>query len=80
VGVPSAQADAWPSPADGDGPRLREQLISEHTGQSLEKVAKDTDRDYILTADEAKDYGVIDEIITNRGITPELAAAAAAGA
>jgi ATP-dependent Clp protease protease subunit len=60
--------------------KLLEQLISEHTGQSLEKVAKDTDRDYILTADEAKDYGVIDEIITNRGITPELAAAAAAGA
>src|SRR2546426_8002924 len=41
--------------------KLLEQLIAEHTGQSLEKVAKDTDRDYILTADEAKDYGVIDE-------------------
>ena len=59
---------------------LLEQIISEHTGQPLEKVAKDTDRDYILTAEEAKAYGVIDEIITSRGITPELAAAAAGGA
>src|SRR5438445_5859408 len=60
--------------------QLLDRLIAEHTGQSLDKVAKDTDRDYILTAEEAKEYGVIDEIITNRGITPELAAAAAAGA
>ncbi len=59
--------------------RLMEELIAEHTGQPLEKVAKDTDRDYILTAEEAKDYGIIDEIITSRGITPELAAAAAGG-
>ena len=60
--------------------KLLEQLISEHTGQSLERVAKDTDRDYILTAEEAKEYGVVDEIITNRGISVELASAAAAGA
>ena len=60
--------------------KLLEQLISEHTGQTLEKVAKDTDRDYILTAEEAKVYGVIDEIITTRGISVELAAAAAVGA
>ena len=60
--------------------KLLEQLISEHTGQPIEKVSKDTDRDYILTADEAKEYGVIDEIITTRGISVELAAAAAGGA
>jgi ATP-dependent Clp protease, protease subunit len=60
--------------------QLLERLISEHTGQPLDKVAKDTDRDYILTAEEAKEYGVVDEIITARGITPELAAAAAGGA
>ena len=42
---------------------LLEQIISEHTGQTLEKVTKDTDRDFILTADEAKDYGVIDDIL-----------------
>jgi ATP-dependent Clp protease, protease subunit len=55
--------------------RLLDELIAEHTGQSLEKVGKDTDRDFILTAEQAKDYGVIDEIIQSRGITPELAAA-----
>ncbi len=60
--------------------QLLDKLIAHHTGQSIEKVTKDTDRDFILTADEAKDYGIVDEIITSRGITPELAAAAASGA
>ncbi len=58
--------------------QLLDQLISEHTGQTLEKVSKDTDRDYILTAEEAVEYGVVDEVITSRKIKPELAAAAAA--
>ena len=53
---------------------LLDHLIAQHTGQALDKVTKDTDRDFILTADEAKDYGVIDEIITTRGIA-ELASA-----
>ena len=57
--------------------KLLEELIAEHTGQPLKKVAKDTDRDYILTADEAVVYGVVDEVITSRKIKPELAAAAA---
>ncbi len=55
---------------------MLEEIISKHTGQPLERVAKDTDRDFILTADQALEYGCIDEIITSRGITPELAAAA----
>jgi len=59
---------------------LLDEIIAEHTGQPLEKVGKDTDRDFILTAEQAKEYGVIDDIIANRGITPELAAAAAGGA
>jgi ATP-dependent Clp protease, protease subunit len=58
--------------------QLLDQLIAQHTGQSLEKVSKDTDRDFILTAEEAVEYGVVDEVITSRKITPELAAAAAA--
>jgi len=57
--------------------KLLEELIAEHTGQTLEKVSKDTDRDYILTAEEAVEYGVVDEVITSRKIRPELAAAAA---
>ncbi|MGZ5353719.1 MAG: ATP-dependent Clp protease proteolytic subunit [Actinomycetota bacterium] len=59
--------------------QLLDQLISEHTGQPLEKVGKDTDRDYILTAQEAVEYGVVDEVITTRKLKPELAAAAAGG-
>jgi ATP-dependent Clp protease, protease subunit len=59
--------------------QLLDRLISEHTGQTLEKVTKDTDRDYILTAQEAKEYGIVDEIITNRKAT-ELASVASTGA
>jgi ATP-dependent Clp protease protease subunit len=57
--------------------KLLEQLIAEHTGQPLDKVVKDTDRDFILTAEEAVEYGVVDEVITSRKLKPELAAAAA---
>jgi ATP-dependent Clp protease protease subunit len=59
--------------------QLLDQLIAEHTGQTIEKVSKDTDRDYILTATEAVEYGVVDEVITTRKMKPELAAAAAGG-
>jgi len=57
--------------------QLLDQLIAEHTGQDLVRVTKDTDRDYILTAPEAVEYGVVDEVITTRKMRPELAAAAA---
>jgi ATP-dependent Clp protease protease subunit len=57
--------------------KLLEQLISEHTGQPLEIVARDTDRDFILTAEAAVEYGVVDEIITTRGVNPALAVAGA---
>jgi ATP-dependent Clp protease protease subunit len=56
---------------------LLDRLIAEHTGQPLEKVGKDTDRDYILTATEAVEYGIVDEVISTRKLKPELAAAAA---
>ncbi|MFA6252600.1 MAG: ATP-dependent Clp endopeptidase proteolytic subunit ClpP [Candidatus Paceibacterota bacterium] len=39
-------------------------ILAKHTGQPLSKVTKDTDRDFYLTAEEAKEYGVIDEVIT----------------
>jgi len=38
-------------------------ILAKHTGQSLAKVEKDTDRDFYLTAEEAKNYGLIDEVI-----------------
>lgn len=49
--------------------RLKAQLeaiMAEHTGQSIEKIQADTDRDFVMTADEAKDYGIIDEVISSR--------------
>ena len=39
-------------------------VLSEHTGQSIEQIGKDTNRDYYMTADESKAYGIVDEIIT----------------
>ena len=44
-----------------------EELLSEHTGQPVEKIKEDTDRDYVMTAAEAKEYGIIDEVIASRG-------------
>lgn len=41
-------------------------ILSEKTGQSLEKVSKDTDRDYYMEASEALEYGIIDKIFTKR--------------
>ncbi|MBD3246536.1 MAG: ATP-dependent Clp endopeptidase proteolytic subunit ClpP [Candidatus Omnitrophica bacterium] len=46
--------------------RMREavnNILTAHTGQSLEKVEKDTDRDFFMTADDAKKYGLVDEVI-----------------
>ena len=42
------------------------QILSKHTGQSLSKIGKDTDRDFYLSAEEAKAYGVVDEIIKGK--------------
>ena len=49
--------------------KIREQLntiISNHSGQDIKKVARDTDRDFYLTPDEAKEYGLIDEVIQGK--------------
>src|SRR6476619_3826091 len=59
---------------------LLEQIIATHTGQTLEKASKDTDRDFILTADEAKDYGDIDDILSRRGLTAQVAGVSSNGA
>jgi ATP-dependent Clp protease protease subunit len=59
--------------------QLLDQIIAEHTGQPVEKVKQDTDRDYILTPEQAKEYGIVDEVLSSRQIHPELAAAAAGG-
>ena len=58
---------------------LLEEIIAEHTGQDVAKVKADTDRDYILSADEAVAYGIVDEVISSRKLRPGLTAAAAGG-
>ncbi|MBS4024951.1 MAG: ATP-dependent Clp endopeptidase proteolytic subunit ClpP [Clostridia bacterium] len=50
--------------------KIKEQLnkiLAERTGQSLERIEKDTDRDYFMSAEEAKVYGIIDEVIFRKG-------------
>ena len=49
--------------------KTREQInkiLSKHTGQDLDKISQDTDRDFFMEPEEAKDYGIIDDIITAR--------------
>lgn len=49
--------------------RMREKLnkiLVEHTGQSIEKIKKDTDRDFYMSAEQAKEYGIVDEIISSK--------------
>ena len=50
--------------------KTREQLnkiLAERTGQPLEKIQADTERDYFMSADEAKNYGLVDQVVTSRG-------------
>ncbi len=42
------------------------EIIAHHTGQALDKVVKDTDRDYFMSADEAKTYGIVDDVIRGK--------------
>jgi ATP-dependent Clp protease protease subunit len=55
--------------------QLLDQILAEHTGQALDKVKKDTDRDFIMTAEQAKESGSIDEVISSRKLQAQLAAA-----
>ena len=43
-----------------------EEILARHTGQSIEQLRHDTDRDHVLTAEGAKEYGIVDEVITER--------------
>ena len=45
---------------------LIDEILSRHTGQPLEKVRRDTDRDFILSAREARDYGIVDQVLAGR--------------
>ncbi len=55
--------------------RMREilnQILSESTGQPVERIARDVDRDYIMEPDQAVDYGMIDRVITSRELAPAV--------
>jgi ATP-dependent Clp protease protease subunit len=52
--------------------RLREELneiLAQHTGQPLERIKVDTDRDYFMSGNEAKEYGLVDQVIVHRALT-----------
>jgi ATP-dependent Clp protease protease subunit len=51
--------------------RMFQERVAHHTGQSLEQIEADSDRDRWFTADEAKDYGFIDKVITGAQQAPE---------
>jgi ATP-dependent Clp protease, protease subunit len=57
---------------------LLEEILAEHTGQPIERIHKDTDRDFVMTAEEAREYGIIDEVIDRR-TAADLTAVAAVG-
>jgi ATP-dependent Clp protease, protease subunit len=55
--------------------RMREmlnQILAESTGQNVDRVARDVDRDYIMDPEQAVDYGMIDRVITSREMTPAV--------
>jgi ATP-dependent Clp protease protease subunit len=59
--------------------RIRDELnriLVHHTGRAVEQIAKDTDRDFFMTAEQAKEYGIVDQVIVSH--TPVLRAAVAA--
>ena len=54
--------------------RLREELnriLVSHTGRSIEQIQKDTDRDFFMSGEEAKEYGLVDQVIECRRLSPE---------
>jgi ATP-dependent Clp protease protease subunit len=60
--------------------RIRDELnriLVTHTGQPVDRIAKDTDRDFFMTAEQAKEYGIVDQVIVSHA--PVLRAAQAAG-
>ena len=49
--------------------KITSKILSDHTGQSLEKVEQDVDRDYIMSAEEARDYGLVDQVIVSHELS-----------
>ncbi|VVM07400.1 ATP-dependent Clp endopeptidase proteolytic subunit ClpP [Methylacidimicrobium tartarophylax] len=52
--------------------RQLNQILAMHTGQPLERLVKDTDRDFFMSADEAKEYGIVDEVVKTKVTIPQV--------
>jgi ATP-dependent Clp protease, protease subunit len=74
AGGQAADIEIWAREVLGLRSRLDE-ILALHTGQGIDKIKQDTDRDFIMSADEAKDYGMVDDVIAAK----KLAALAGAG-
>jgi ATP-dependent Clp protease protease subunit len=60
--------------------RMREEInriLVHHTGQSMERIERDTDRDFFMTAEQAKDYRLVDEVISSKPTTRAVSEQAA---
>src|SRR5688572_27106156 len=73
AGGQAADIEIWAREVLGLRSRLDE-ILAAHTGQSIEKIKTDSDRDFIMTAEEAKAYGMVDEVINARKLPPALTA------
>jgi len=51
---------------------LVNEVLARHTGQPVERIARDTDRDFILDAEQALEYGLVDDILSDRQVVPDL--------
>jgi ATP-dependent Clp protease protease subunit len=57
---------------------LVDRILATHTGQPIERIARDTDRDFILDAEQALEYGLVDEILSSPQVVPALSSVAGA--
>jgi ATP-dependent Clp protease protease subunit len=63
--------------------RMREELnriLVHHTGQAMDKIERDTDRDFFMTAEQARDYKIVDDVISSKPTTRAVSEAAALAA
>ena len=65
AGGQAADIEIWAREVLGLRSRLDE-ILASHTGQTIDKIKHDTDRDFIMTAEQAKEYGMVDEVISAR--------------
>jgi ATP-dependent Clp protease protease subunit len=78
AGGQAADIEIWAREVLGLRARLDE-ILSLHTGQPIDKIKHDTDRDFIMSADEAKEYGMVDEVISAKKLAQLTAAVSGDG-